>query len=150
LTMNEYQKIRFAKRIVETIFDSVKGKSLAILGIAFKKNTGDIRDSAALDICRFLLDEKAELNVYDPKVESVLIVQQLPGVTIKHDAYSAIYNTHAIIILTEWEEFRNLDYSKIYATMQKPAFVFDGRNILDHKRLQKIGFNVVAIGKSFQ
>eukprot|EP01083_Nonionella_stella_P069251 184496_1 len=160
--MNNYQKRRFCRQIVKKLFNTISGKKIAILGFAFKKDTGDTRETAAIDVCRFLLDERAEISIYDPKVEIDQIHHDfeeykiLPDglnfsdlVTIEGDAYNACKDAHAICIITEWDMFKSLDYSRIFKSMSKPAFVFDGRNILDHSKLTDIGFNVSAIGKSF-
>jgi UDPglucose 6-dehydrogenase len=159
--MNDYQKKRFANEIIAAMFNTVSGKKLAILGWAFKKDTGDTRESASISVTKHLLDERAVLRVYDPKVEdtqfwadldyykcydpSELKVQD--HVSFCKDAYAACEGAHGIAILTEWDEFKTLDFKKIFAEMQKPAFVFDGRNILDHTMLREIGFEVYAIGK---
>ncbi|EMI17743.1 Nucleotide sugar dehydrogenase [Rhodopirellula maiorica SM1] len=166
--MNDYQKRRFAERICRTMFNTVSDKKIAIWGFAFKKDTNDTRESAAIYVCRDLLRERARLVIYDPKVSKETIVSELltalsdlsgtisetdrelvqSNVTVVNDAYDAANNAHAIAVLTEWDEFRELDYERIYDTMQKPAFVYDGRNILDRQKLTKIGFEIFAIGKS--
>lgn len=157
LSINEYQKTRFARSIVTHMFDNVKGKNIAIFGFAFKKNTSDIRLSPAIDVCRFLLKEGANLYIYDPKVPAVEITREFPSergfnlnkINIEKNPYSSCTESHAIVVLTEWDEFRTLDYERIYKSMKKPSFIFDGRNILDHKKLRETGFIVVAIGKTF-
>jgi len=156
LAINEYQKARFARNIVSQMFDNVKGKNIAIFGFAFKKNTGDIRLSPAIDICKALLKEGANLYIYDPKVPTVEILGEFPQpefnlqrIHVEKNAYTCCTETHAIAILTEWDEFKTLDYERIYKTMKKPSFVFDGRNILDHMKIKNIGFRVEAIGKNF-
>ncbi|WP_372723485.1 nucleotide sugar dehydrogenase, partial [Novipirellula sp.] len=166
--MNDYQKRRFAERICRTMFNTVSDKKIAIWGFAFKKDTNDTRESAAIYVCRDLLRERARLVIYDPKVSKDSIVSELltalsdlsgtisdtdrelvqSNVTVVNDAYDAAKNAHAIALLTEWDEFRKLDFDRIYDTMQKPAFVYDGRNILDRQKLTKIGFEIFAIGKS--
>ncbi|RKP19944.1 nucleotide sugar dehydrogenase [Rozella allomycis CSF55] len=160
ITINEYQKKRFIQRIVKSLFNTVTNKSIAILGFAFKKNTGDTRESAAISLIKYLIEEQAQVHIYDPKVEEEQIFFDLiePGVysnenqvkklvKVHKDAYSATLNTDALVVCTEWDEFINLDYHKIYNQMRKPAFVFDGRLILNSDKLRKIGFNVEVIGK---
>ncbi|EFN75169.1 UDP-glucose 6-dehydrogenase [Harpegnathos saltator] len=160
IDMNEYQKSRFSAKVIESLFNTVTDKRIAMLGFAFKKNTGDTRESPAIHVAKTLLDEGAVLHIYDPKVEEAQIIEDLthPSVTsnpehvksrisIYKDAYSATKNTHAIVLCTEWDEFIELDYIQIYAGMMKPAYIFDGRKILNHDRLQKIGFVVQTIGK---
>jgi len=162
IKMNDYQKERFTKKMVECMFNTATGKKIAILGFAFKKDTGDTRETASAFVCRDLIQERANLHVYDPQVkrEQMMIefdytlnlsVKTEPDleklVTTSKTAYEACDGAHAFACLTEWDEFKTLDYEKIYASMAKPAFVFDGRNILDHAKLREIGFEVYAIGK---
>ncbi|MGK0188411.1 MAG: UDPglucose 6-dehydrogenase [Verrucomicrobiales bacterium] len=155
VTMNDYQKGRFTQRIVKSLYNTVSGKRLAVFGFAFKKDTNDTRESAAIRVCRDLLEERAELAVYDPKVPEALIHGDIlgepgavhPQVTVTEDAYAAAENSHAIAILTEWDEFKDLDWKRIHDSMLKPASVFDGRNLLDHAALREIGFKVYATGK---
>jgi UDPglucose 6-dehydrogenase len=156
--INEYQKKRFASRIISSMFNTISGKKIAMLGWAFKKDTGDTRETASAYVAKYLLEEKAILHVYDPKVEAKQITSDLKyygapdakldeDVVLHTDAVAACKGVHAIAILTEWDEFKTLDYEKLYEDMEKPAFVFDGRNILDHDKLREIGFDVYAIGK---
>ena len=157
--MNDWQRGRFSKRIVRELFNSVSGKKIAILGFAFKKDTNDTRESASIYICRDLLEEQACLAIYDPKVSEYQIRLDLKqrevledgrpnsNVVIEQDPYLAARDAHAVLIMTEWDEFRDLDFQRIFAGMFKPAFIFDGRNILDMKTLREIGFKVRGIGK---
>jgi UDPglucose 6-dehydrogenase len=154
VTMNDWQKRRFAARIVRELFNTVADKKIAVLGFAFKKDTNDTRESAAINVCRDLLAEHAKVCVYDPKVPADEILIDVlgkgctdPRLSIAQSAYEACAGAHAIAIVTEWDEFKKLDYQKIYDAMPKPAFVFDGRNILDLAALQKIGFRTFGIGK---
>lgn len=151
--MNDWQKRRFAARIVSALFNTVAGKKIAVLGFAFKKDTNDTRESAAINVCRDLLGEHANVSVYDPKVPADEIRRDVLGksedvrLTVAGSAYEACAGAHAIAVLTEWDEFKTLDYSRIYDGMTKPAFVFDGRNILNLEALGGIGFRVHGIGK---
>jgi UDPglucose 6-dehydrogenase len=159
VSINTWQKGRFVRRMINTMFNTVAGKRIAILGFAFKKDTNDTRESAAIDVCRALLNEKAKLAIYDPQVTSQAILTSLAhacglamselekSVVCAEDPYRATDGAHAIAVLTEWDEFKHLDFEFIYRSMQKPAFVFDGRNILPHALIQTIGFDVQAIGK---
>lgn len=154
VTMNDWQKSRFAGRIVRELFNTVADKKIAVLGFAFKKDTNDTRESAAINVCRDLLVEHAKVCVYDPKVPADEIKADTLGkgvensrLSIAKDAYEACAGAHAIAILTEWDEFKTLDYAKIFAAMPKPAFLFDGRNIVDLAALRKIGFRASGIGK---
>jgi UDPglucose 6-dehydrogenase len=154
VTMNDWQKHRFANRIVKELFNTVADKKIAILGFAFKKDTNDTRESAAINVCRDLLAEHAKVSVYDPKVPADEIKTDTlgkgvenPRLTVARDAYEACAGAHAVAIVTEWDEFKTLDYAKIFAAMPKPAFLFDGRNIVDLAALRKIGFRASGIGK---
>jgi len=155
IKMNEYQKERFVTRLLDSMFNTVSGKRLAILGYAFKKDTNDARESPAIGICRRLLEEKANLAIYDPRVSQESIISSL-GISANEaseriefctSAEAACEQAHAIALLTEWDEFKDLDYSSIYAKMHQPAILFDGRNLLDLDELKKIGFRAHGIGK---
>lgn len=165
--MNDYQKSRFTRRMVSSMFNTVSDKKIAMWGFAFKKDTNDTRESAAIYVCRDLLEERAKVCIYDPKVSLEKIKKDLmyvmkfdqarfadtaeqlieENVTVASSAAEAAENAHGVALLTEWDEFRDLDFKKIYNSMLKPAFLFDGRNLLDHRSLKDIGFNVHAIGK---
>ena len=171
IKMNDYQKYRFAKNIIDTLFNTVSGKKIAFLGWAFKKDTNDTRETAAIYVADELLQDRAEIHVYDPKVSEEQIFADLEYlqthrvgqyveqgevmsmdeirslVTVHKDPYTAMQSAHAIAILTEWDEFKNYDWQKVYDSMLKPAFVFDGRNILDKDQLDTLGFEVYNIGK---
>lgn len=158
ILINDHQKRRFALQIIKNSYNTVSGKKIAFLGWAFKKDTNDTRESAAIYVADHLLYEQAELVVYDPKVKEHQIYADLDylgsrtgaenreGVTVVSDPYEACRDAHAIAILTEWDEFKNYDWERIYNNMHKPANIFDGRNLLDIKELKNIGFQVKAIG----
>lgn len=148
--MNEYQEMRFALKMVSSMFNTVAGKRIALFGIAFKANTNDTRESPALEVCRALLEEHADVVITDPYAMDNArydLGNLAERVTFETDPYAAAEGAHAIAILTEWTQFTQLDYEKIYVSMVKPAFLFDGRNLLDHKELYSIGFNVHPIGR---
>jgi len=157
--MNDHQKKRFASNIVKTLYNTVSGKKIAFLGWAFKKDTNDTRESAAIYVADDLLNEQANIAVYDPKVETEVIYRDLnyldtrtteenkKGLTVYDDPYEICRDAHAIAVVTEWDEFKTYDWQKIYDNMKKPAFVFDGRNILDGDKLKSIGFIFQQIGK---
>lgn len=152
--MNDWQKHRFSGRIVRTLFNTVADKRIAVLGFAFKKDTNDTRESAAIDVCRDLLSEHANVVVYDPKVPANEIVADVcgkgesnPRLTVAKSAYEACQGAHAVAIVTEWDEFKTLDYERIHAGMMKPAFLFDGRNIVNLAKLRELGFKAFGIGK---
>jgi UDPglucose 6-dehydrogenase len=152
--MNDWQKRRFASRIVSALYGSVADKKIAVLGFAFKKDTNDTRESAAIAVCRDLLNEQAKVIVYDPKVPADEIRHDVLGkgkedarLSVVQSAYEAAAGAHALAVVTEWDEFKQLDFAKIYEVMAKPAFIFDGRNILDLERLRALGFRTQGIGK---
>ena len=153
IEMNDYQKHRFGRRIISTMFNTVSDKKIAVLGFAFKKDTNDTRESAAIYVCKDLIDEQANVSIYDPKVPEAQIRRDLglaedaTAVTICDDAYEATKDAHAVLILTEWDEFKALDFKEIYDQMNLPAFLFDGRNLLDLDALRAIGFEATGIGR---
>ena len=170
ILMNDYSKQKFVQRVISSMFNTISGKQIAVLGFAFKKDTGDTRETPAIDVCRGLIEDRANLIVYDPKVTEDQIYRDLstkpfewdhPGaggssqisasvknqVSFATDPYAACDGAHGICVLTEWEEFKHYDYTKIYERMVKPAYIFDGRNILNHQMLRDIGFVVYCIGK---
>ena len=163
--INEYQMNRFFITILNNLFQTVYKKNLSIFGWAFKKNTNDSRESASIYVSTNLLIEGAILNIYDPKVESSKIINDLEfalknhgkskieistiinsQIKIHNDLYESVIDSHAIAILTEWDIFKELNWKRIYKFMVKPAFVFDGRRIVDEFKLKKIGLNVFKIG----
>jgi UDPglucose 6-dehydrogenase len=149
--MNEWQEMRFVDKIVSTLFNTVAGKRIALFGAAFKANTGDVRDSPALAVCVRLIEERAQVVLCDPHAlenARASLGSLAAQVTFEPDPYLAAAGAHAIAVVTEWPQFAALDYAKIYRSMVKPAFVFDGRDILDHQRLFDLGFNVLPLGKS--
>ncbi|PNY08402.1 UDP-glucose 6-dehydrogenase-like protein [Trifolium pratense] len=169
IKINDYQKSRFVNRVVASMFNTVSNKKIAILGFAFKKDTGDTRETPAIDVCKGLLGDKARVSIFDPQVTEDQIQRDLwmnkfdwdhpihlqptstpsneKNVSVVLDAYEATKDADGVCILTEWDEFKKLDYQKIYDNMRKPAFVFDGRNVVDCDKLREIGFIVYSIGK---
>ena len=158
ILMNNHQRNRFVKNIIKTLYSTVSGKTIAFLGWAFKKDTNDTRESAAIYVADLLVDEQATIKVYDPKVTARQMQsdinylntrsekQNTEYLKTESDPYAAMEGAHAIAVLTEWDEFKKYDWQRIYNAMQKPAFVFDGRNVLDRKALEIIGFVYKGIG----
>ena len=147
--MNEYQVERFVLKMLKSMFNTVTGKKIALFGFAFKANTGDTRESPAIYVTKKLLNEMANVAISDPKAlenAKIELKDFKENVEYCSDPYEAAKNAHAITVLTEWECYKTLDYKKIFASMEKPAFIFDGRNILLHKELFGIGFNVIPLG----
>ncbi len=150
VTINQYQKQRFVQRMIRAMFNSLAGKKIAVFGFAFKANTGDTRESPAIQVCRELLAEHAQVCVTDPQaLDSARrdLADVADRVTFEPDPYAAAHGAHALAVLTDWAEYRGLDYSRIHAGMERPAFLFDGRNLLDPEELHRIGFNVYPIGR---
>lgn len=159
ILMNNHQKQRFSDNIVSTLYNTVSGKKIAFLGWAFKKDTNDTRESAAIKVADNLLKEQAEISVYDPKVNEERIYTDLDNLDtrsseknrtllkVEKTPYKACDKAHAIAILTEWDEFMTYDWKQIYDEMQKPAFIFDGRGVLDCELLENIGFIYYKIGR---
>jgi UDPglucose 6-dehydrogenase len=164
--MNDHQKQRFVNRMVRTMFNTVSDKKIAIWGFAFKKDTNDIRESAAIYVCRDLLLEKAKLAIYDPQVKPEQIREAMEyvmqdengdlnaskrqlieeNIQFAQSGAEAADDAHAIALLTEWDEFSESDFASIQAKMKQPAFVFDGRNLLKHAKLNEKGFRYFGIG----
>ena len=158
IIMNDHQKRRFSKKIVSTLYNTVADKKITFLGWAFKKDTNDTRESAAIYVADDLINEQANIAVFDPKVEYNQVISDLNYLESRashknetfvksfSDPYEACKDSHAIAILTEWDEFKEYDWKRIYDSMLKPAFLFDGRNLLDREKLTSIGFQYQAIG----
>lgn len=159
IIMNDHQKNRFAEKIIQTMYNTVSGKQIAFLGWAFKKDTNDTRESAAIYVADHLLDEEANIVVYDPKVAAEQIYKDLDYlgtrlpednrrlVKVVDDPYEALDSAHAVAVLTEWDEFKTYDWEQVKARMKRPAFVFDGRKLLNRMQLEKAGFKYYAIGE---
>jgi UDPglucose 6-dehydrogenase len=158
IIMNDHQKRRFSKNIVQTLYNTVSGKKITFLGWAFKKDTNDTRESAAIYVADDLINEQASIALFDPKVSHQQVLSDLDYLATRksaenekyiktfNNAYEACQNAHAIAILTEWDEFKEYDWQKIYDNMLKPAFIFDGRNLLDANKIREIGFVYQSIG----
>ncbi len=159
ILMNDHQKSRFAKHIVNTLFNTVNGKRIAMLGWAFKKDTNDTRESAAIYIADHLLSEMAQIAVYDPKVSASKIYQDIDAISTRSseenrdllsvhlNPYEACRGAHAVAILTEWDEFKEIDWQTIKDNMLNPAFLFDGRRLLDRKEMENLGFKYYTLGE---
>jgi len=147
--MNKYQTERFVQKMLKSMFNTIAGKRIAIFGFAFKANTGDTRESPAIYVTKKLLKEMASVAISDPKAlenAKIELREFKENVEYCSDPYAAAKNAHAIAVLTEWECFKTLDYKRIFESMEKPAFIFDGRNTLPHKELFEMGFNVIPLG----
>jgi len=166
IKINNYQKKRFTDKIISLLFNTVNDKKIAVLGWSFKKNTNDSRESASIFVTDQLINEGAIISIYDPKVSlsrihldlitlwkskgvsEKKIEKMLKNVIVHKSALEATKNCHAVAFLTEWDEFKILDFKNIYKHMERPSFIFDGRKILNKNELIQIGFKVFEIGKA--
>jgi UDPglucose 6-dehydrogenase len=150
IEINAYQRSHFVETMLHVMFNTLSGKRICLFGFAFKADTGDTRESPAIQVAKRLLEEQADLVITDPQA-LINARSDLKGVSgnvqFIEDPYAAAAGSHAIAVMTEWQQYRELDYEKIFRSMVQPAFLFDGRNIVDHHRLYQIGFNVYPIGK---
>jgi len=148
--INEYQKERFLLKMLNIMFNTLADKKICLFGFAFKADTGDTRESPAIFVAERLVEERARVVITDPKAieNAKKDLHAVAGdISYVEDPYEACDGCSAIAVMTEWRTYKTLDYQRIYQGMTKPAFIFDGRNILDHQRLFEIGFNVFPIGK---
>ncbi|MDP6524233.1 MAG: UDP-glucose 6-dehydrogenase [Kiritimatiellia bacterium] len=149
--INDYQQDRFVGSVISNMFNTISGKRIALFGFAFKADTGDTRESPAIRIAKQLAEERANVVISDPRaLDNARIDLGDLGdrVTYEEDPYRAAEEAHALAIMTEWSCYKELDYQRIFDSMLKPAFAFDGRRILDHQKLYEMGFNVYSIGKA--
>ena len=177
--INQWQKDRFSKRIATCLYNTMVSKKLAVFGFAYKKNTADTRESPAISVVNQMIAERANVAIYDPVVKTGAILEELYAsnnnranvdrhVQVEEDPYAAAEGAHAIVVLTEWDEFKSpsalpngtfdkmsgspryVDWQRIRKVMTKPSYVFDGRNVLDHEALEGMGFQVECIGRRKQ
>jgi UDPglucose 6-dehydrogenase len=162
IKINDLQRKRFSNTVISSMYNTVARKKICMFGFAFKKDTGDTRETASIYVGRDLLEERAQLSIYDPQVSKEQMMEDLKDcvtssikenppnvdelVTYETDPYAAAAGAHAIIICTEWDEFKAYDYNRIYESMLRPAFLFDGRRILDKQTMEGIGFRTYIIG----
>jgi UDPglucose 6-dehydrogenase len=156
--LNSWQQHRIARLVVNRLFGTVTAKRLAILGFAFKADTNDTREAPAIRICGDLLDEGAELAIYDPKVseqqistdlgQSAGLGQQDRGAwQLAASALAAVHGADAVLVLTEWAEFASLPWTEMAAQMRKPAWVFDARSRIDQVEARAAGLNIWTVGQ---
>ncbi|OPY86367.1 MAG: UDP-glucose 6-dehydrogenase TuaD [Syntrophus sp. PtaU1.Bin208] len=150
IKINFYQQERFVRNMLTAMFNTLAGKRICLFGFAFKANTGDTRESPAIYVARRLLEEQAEVVITDPKAldnARIDLAAAQGKIHFVDDPYEAAKGCHAIAIMTEWALYSELDYARLYRDAEKPAFIFDGRNILDPRHCFEVGFNVFSIGK---
>ena len=148
--INEYQKERFVLTMLNAMFNTLAGKRICLFGFAFKADTGDTRETPALYIAKRLVEERVDVVITDPQAlpNAMIDLNDFSGIIYEDDPYKAASGCDALAVMTEWKSFTGLDYASIYEGMSKPAFIFDGRNVLEHGKLYEIGFNVFRIGKT--
>jgi len=150
--LNGWQQHRIARLVVQRLFGTVTGKRLAMLGFAFKADTNDTREAPAIRICQDLLEEGAQLAIYDPKVPAAQMAEDL-GLAGQEGVWEAVGSpleavagADAVLILTEWASFAGLDWPQLAAPMRKPAWLFDARSIADLAAARAAGLNVWRVG----
>ena len=150
ISMNEAQQKRIVARTVKALFNTLAGKRIALFGFAFKANTGDTRETPSLTVANLLAEEHAQIVVTDPKAlpNAERDLAHLQNITLEPDPYRAAEGADAILLMTEWDCYRTLDWARVYAAMRKPALIFDTRNILDLPALRALGFKTLAVGRA--
>ncbi len=160
IELNNWHKKRISQIIIQKLFGTISGKKIAILGFAFKANTNDTRESPAINICKDLIEEGSKLFIYDPQVSALQIEKDLDFKQIKNKSSEqsgwifansieeASTNSDAIVVLTEWEEFKNLNWENLFKIMRKPSWIFDTRNISNTTRAKELGFNIWKVGNN--
>ena len=149
IKMNDHQQERIVSRLFKEMFNTLANKKIALLGFAFKADTGDTRETPAGTVARLLADEHVRLTISDPKAldNAKIDLADLEGVDYEIDEYKAVEGADAVVVMTDWRHYPTLDWRKIFDSMRKPALIFDTRNCLDGASLREIGFKVLNIGK---
>ncbi|KAF0135321.1 MAG: UDPglucose 6-dehydrogenase [Candidatus Saganbacteria bacterium] len=142
--VNEFQIDAFIGKIIKTL-KNIRGKKIVLLGLSFKPETDDLRDAPSLKIINSLTKKGAIIKAYDPAAETTA-KKTLPNVQFCKDIYEALKGADAIVLATEWPEFRDLDFEKVKKIVKNPV-IFDGRNIYDPKRIREMGFKYIGIGR---
>ena len=162
ILLNEWQKTRISKLIIETFFGTVSSKKLTLLGFSFKSNTNDTRESPAIKIARELLENGADLCIHDPQVSEFQVAKELnrndyqmgkipteSNWSFTNNLKSAFENADAVLILTEWEEYLRINWKMMSNLMRRPSWVFDTRGIIKDENLRGLNLNFWKIGKGF-
>ena len=149
IRMNEHQQERIVSRLFKEMFNTLANKRIALFGFAFKADTGDTRETPAGTVARLLAEEHVRLVITDPKAlgNARIDLADLKGVEYEENEYRAAKEADAILLMTDWAKYPQLDWARLYKSMRKPALVFDTRNCLDISALRKLGFKVLNIGK---
>ena len=169
ININDWQQKRLSEIIVEKLFGTLTGKKIVILGFSFKAKTNDTRESPSINISRYLLEEGAHLVISDPKVSQKQVDQELKDNQFddsvndsvndsklfsgtwefSNDFDSAFDHADAVVILTDWPEYKKLQWQSIYKKMRKPAWLFDTRSVVNDKEIKKIGLNIWKLGSNY-
>jgi len=158
VALNTWQQHRISALVVRRLFGTVTGKRIAVLGFAFKADTNDTREIPAIRICRDLLEEGAQLAIFDPKVSAeqiaadlgveALVASEGDGVWQPVvDPFAAVCGADAVLLLTEWQQFRQLDWPALAAEMRQPAWLFDARAVADAAAARAAGLRVWVVGE---
>ena len=142
---NDNQKAKMGTKLENLISSSLKGKKIAVLGLSFKANTDDIRESSSIDIIEFILSKGGIVRAYDP-IANASMMELFNNISYFEDVYDAIKGADALVVMTEWNEFRALDLPRIKNIMES-AFVLDTRNIINMSELSKLGFVYDNVGR---
>jgi len=142
--INEQQKRSIAAKIQQALW-VLRGKTVAVLGLSFKPDTDDMRYAPAIDVIEYLQGEGAAIRAFDPQAMKEA-ASLLPKVTLCKDAYEAARGADCLAVLTEWNEFKELDFKRVKKLLRQPLVV-DGRNIYDPERMRKFGFRYVGVGR---
>jgi len=143
--INKDQRALLVKKVKDSLW-VLKGKAIAVLGIAFKPDTDDTREAPSLDVIRMLADEGAHVRAYDPVVREEARTLLPAGVELCADAYEAVRGSDALVLLTEWGEFKKLDLQRVRGLMAVPVVV-DGRNMFDPAEMARLGFEYRGVGR---
>ena len=149
IKMNDHQQERIVSRLFKEMFNTLANKKIAMFGFAFKADTGDTRETPAGYVARLLHEEHVRLSITDPKAieNGKRDLAGLDGIVWDEDPYAAAEGADAVLVMTDWKEYRDLDWEAVFKSMRKPALVFDTRNCLDASALRRLGFKVLNTGK---
>ncbi len=147
MEINDFQRKHIAMKVRELLGGSLEGTTIGVLGLAFKPNTDDVREAPALTIVRTLINQGATVRGYDP-VAMDNISRELPGIELCNDSYEVVQDADALIVLTEWNEFKQLDMVRVRNSLKRPILV-DGRNVYSPSKMQELGFTYRGVGRGY-
>ena len=147
MDINQHQRLQIVFKLREVLGSQLRGRTIGLLGLAFKPNTDDMREAPAIEVGRLLLNQGAHIKGYDP-VAMDSAGDLLPGLNLARDPYDLVTGCHALVVCTEWNEFKHLDMARIRDLMQQP-FVVDGRNLYDPEEMRRLGFTYRGMGQGY-